>query len=140
MNTDDFLDMEKYCDEQIVIMQYTWLKTRIWEPKEIYEWDIVIANAIDEKCVVQYSEDMARFILIREWWTFRDIQNTKSVLWNIYENPELLDNEKVEKEYNEDNAMWWDVCIEHQRTNCFPCYMQWQKNKYGNNVQFIKWN
>ena len=83
----DFFWKDHHIDQK-TIWQYTWLKDRNW--KEIYEQDIVIPNTIDDPCVVEYSEVMCRFILMRPIGTFTDIQNTREVIGNIYENPDLI--------------------------------------------------
>jgi len=98
-NIDDF-DME-----QCKIMQYTWLKDKNWV--KIYEWDIVqrygvcFVWTIEERkkttskiiytWVVKWNEDEVYYdydnwnIWIYNWY------ECLKVIWNIYENKELLE-------------------------------------------------
>jgi uncharacterized phage protein (TIGR01671 family) len=80
----------------VAIMQYTWLKDKNW--KEIYEGDIVKYKAFTEdrklKEMVKsvfFDVDFGCFML----WTEECMRNLatdddKEIIWNIYENPELL--------------------------------------------------
>ncbi len=95
-------DFERYWNiiyrvDKKSVWEYTWLKDK--NEKEIYEGDIVDAWSAwsNCKCEVKYSENTARFFLYREssivWnlsWN-NDKQETVEVIWNIYENPDLLE-------------------------------------------------
>lgn len=100
----------------ITIIQYTWLKDLHW--KEIYEWDIVKYKWIYEWVVVFWEYRLENFTkhdlqLHHSWWYIKDwikkysikelyynLQidysikkdwiNYLEVIWNIYENKDLL--------------------------------------------------
>lgn len=82
------------CTENAKIMQYTGLKDK--NGKEIYEGDIV--NCYDdrydgyEKNVIGYSTQYARFTYLdrmKEIGYYAEME----IIGNIYENPELLENQ-----------------------------------------------
>jgi len=75
--------------------QYTWLKDKNW--KDIYEGDLLQTlpfNWIWLIYEVVFDNDIAWFVAkwvdnqIDSW----DIWNHYKIIWNIYENPELLSN------------------------------------------------
>ncbi len=86
--------------EHLVFLQFTWLLDKNW--KEIYENDLVIWNTSFENyndefnwtrekplCII-WDEKEAWFIPFTLWARWRcDVCNIE-VIWNIYENPELL--------------------------------------------------
>lgn len=75
--------------DNIVLMQYTWLTDIVW--KKIYDWDIIS----EEWVYVVWDEKLWCWSFTFKW---DDIQtplfhNTYAmrVIWNRYENPDLLD-------------------------------------------------
>ena len=88
-------------DDNLIWMQYTWLKDKNW--KEIYEGDIM-SDWIN-KALVKYDMDYAAYVLKREdnniflFFTREvdkfsplhiNIPYNLEIIGNIYENPELL--------------------------------------------------
>lgn len=79
-------------DKSAIIMQYTWLKDKHW--KEIYEWDLIIDNnqqhswynKIIEVEITPYKTTTKQESLWYWAWEWYE------VIWNIYENPDLLTN------------------------------------------------
>jgi len=67
------------------LMQYTWLKDKNW--KEIYEGDI-----LQDKDDRFYREDNYDIVSIPDFhvWSDQEHMETYEIIWNIYENPELL--------------------------------------------------
>ena len=77
-------------NENVMIMQYTWLKDKEWV--EIYEWDIVeCRHWIDKINFINWC-----FVWSSKWKSEEliDIIYECEVIWNIYENKELLTNLK----------------------------------------------
>lgn len=79
--------------DDVIVMQYTWLKDRCW--KEVYEGDIVVPFYWSYpwyRLIVQYlAVPNPWFKLVEKLWDspeewFWDFE----VIWNIYENVELL--------------------------------------------------
>ena len=82
-------------DWDIELMQFTWLTNKNWV--EIFEWDVLKTNEHidsvvwrDDLCWFSYKNDSSRMNLsdwIEHWkysWT--------EIIWNIYQNPEILTN------------------------------------------------
>jgi len=82
-NIDDF-DME-----QAKLMQFTWLKDKNWV--EIYEGDIIKADNLNRKNKVIFCDLRQQFRLEYIWWDNRFyLPRQMEIIWNIYENPNLL--------------------------------------------------
>ena len=88
------------CEEDYPVMQYTWLKD--FNGKEIYEGD-VIKNFLETQIVrfweAEVNPDSLWVTTTIIWfyledldWNSVDIYMGKvEILWNVYENPELLE-------------------------------------------------
>ena len=81
-----YRDKRKFDYHKLELMQYTWLKDKNW--KEIYELDIVINHITGEIVEIIWDELEAGFCFFSSgdlnWSDYIEI------IWNIYENPELL--------------------------------------------------
>ncbi len=80
----------------IHFMQYTWLKDKNW--KEIYEGDIYKAEWMSrenpkEKTKWKYFivENMVDFLMDFCWWYEWTPPSHIEIIWNVFENPELLE-------------------------------------------------
>jgi len=75
--------------------QYTWLKDKNW--KEIYEGDIIrtyhIVGEVVEKAwslwIMGNPQDFLSLYNILDRWDFHKVE----IIWNIYENPNLINND-----------------------------------------------
>lgn len=77
------------------IMQYTWLKDKKWV--DIYEWDIVEVNTFEHWNIRMYViYDAPSFFLSPNIWEKINVMKFstpnvhETVIWNIYENINLL--------------------------------------------------
>lgn len=73
-----------------VYMQYTWLKDKKW--KEIYEGDI--CKQIDPYNQNFDIEFWVDFLYQSHSLMVWDNENKLEVIWNVFENPELLETTK----------------------------------------------
>jgi hypothetical protein len=75
------------------IMQFTGIKDLF--QTEIYEWDIAIGIWWNI-WVVEYCQEEWKYVLkfkcnkVKRWWDFNWVNRIERVLWNIYENSNLL--------------------------------------------------
>ena len=90
IRTDQYND---YFDiEDMILMQYTGLKDR--NGKEIYEGDIVYIMPEDERGIIRWDNETARYVVIYDNiisdfdnWYGKDLE----VIGNEFDNPELLE-------------------------------------------------
>ena len=90
IRTDQYND---YFDiEDMILMQYTGLKDR--NGKEIYEGDIVYIMPEDERGIIRWDNETARYVVIHDNiisdfdnWYGKDLE----VIGNEFDNPELLE-------------------------------------------------
>lgn len=91
LNFNDFLHIDElsYCWDIDILMQYTGLKDKKWIG--IYEGDIVCEYLNNGK-IKNYTE-----IKWKDWWFFPLTLYALEceVVGNIYENPDLLDNDLI---------------------------------------------
>lgn len=90
---------DKMDERDYILMQYTWIKDKNW--KEIYEWDL-LSHYWDTTALFEifYNDDLAKFDCCRvhysNWrcgWYIPPMDTVAfEAIWNIYENPELLNN------------------------------------------------
>lgn len=96
-NDKDFsLVYEFFTRDTLIKMQYTWLKDKNW--KEIYEADIISFKRKSKvSALVQFKDDwfkvsvnVSQCTTRTTWLKYLTSEYQCEVIWNIYENPELL--------------------------------------------------
>lgn len=85
------------CGDCYEIMQFTGLKDK--SGKEIYEGDIFKVEGFERPRIIKWNEKLARFDLYNVWGDrlidlSAEIEHYE-IIGNIYQNPELLETEKV---------------------------------------------
>ena len=98
-------------NKDLILMQYAWLKDKNW--KEIYFYDIIKHQDYIYEVVWNYDciwfkqikVTITDFSIYTDWWECLKVHYGKTfkrkelfhfesceIIWNIYENPELLTN------------------------------------------------
>lgn len=89
----EIVECEQYEVNPDTVGQYIGVKDK--NKQGIYEKDIVLINGEDEYFVIEWDNDTARFVMNSETLTV-DFDNywgyQVEVVGNVYENPELLQN------------------------------------------------
>ncbi len=83
---------QSYMCDEFELMQFTWLMDK--NGKEIFEWDVLeVDYCWKYKVTVEFYEwRFAPLVQVEEWYKCIDscVQSSLEIIWNIYENPELL--------------------------------------------------
>lgn len=91
-------------EDKLVIMQCTWLKDKNW--KLIYEWDILDKTNYCNNSVKEHIWEVKMwYVYDSDWYSnctiycyiawnsaLSDVNMHCNILWNIYQNPELLNS------------------------------------------------
>lgn len=94
--------------QDLYIMQYVWIEDKNW--KKIYEWDIIKKDNdcdwvlwvvwYDKYCFVLYEKEKLVRDKRQDWRIFDmssiiwSVQVYWEVIWNIYENPDILSSKE----------------------------------------------